>query len=612
MSGFIVIYNKNKQPIQPNLLNKLMETLKVRGPDKSKTYIDNYIGMGHTLFKTTYEAEYENQPATLDGKIWIVCSARIDDREYLVAKLGLKREVNLSKTPDSELILHAYRKWGERCVEHLLGDFAFVIWDNRKNMIFCGTDIFALKQLYYAETKNSFIISNNLYTLLQHPEVTKEVNDRAMAYYLMFGLHHWADKSITSFKDIQALPPANFLQFSNKRMEMKRYWFPSDGRPILQYKNDDDYIEHFLEVFRSSILDRVRKDSIVLPMSGGMDSTSIATMLVEMKNKGIISSKLQAVTALIETEGFQCKERPYAQSVVNYLDIPSHFEISHEVFFPQNYRVMTNFPISSLFGEFQTSTLPKRYASYGRVSLEGNGADELFLASSFMESLAGGEDFFKLMQNFFFLKSKYGQFPPFGLRTFLKKKFHREKSFKSSYHFEWLNPVLKKEIQGDQLEKSVFSALQLDTQQRHKPIVSALVKPSWIYENQILDPEFTSVEHRQPFLDRRMIEFMLSLPEHPWAYKKHLLRTSMKNKLPEKVLKRPKEVLHGFNEAELKSEKSQWIHSWKPSSSLEKYIDIESVRNTQNLFSNHTKSILNVRMIALEKWLDKLNRLKKL
>ena len=612
MSGFIVIYNKNKHTINPNLLNKLMETLKVHGPDKSKTYIDNYIGMGHALFKTTYEAKYENQPATLDGKIWIVCSARIDDREYLVAKLGLKREVNLSKTPDSELILHAYRKWGERCVEHLLGDFAFVIWDNRKNMIFCGTDIFALKQLYYAETKNCFIISNNLYTLLQHPEVTKEVNDRTMAYYLMFGLHHWADKSITSFKDIQALPPANFLKFSNKRMEVKRYWFPSDGRPILKYKNDDDYVEHFLEVFRYSILDRVRTDSIVLPMSGGMDSTSIAAMLGEMKNKGVINSKLQAVTAVIETEGFQCTERPYAQSVANYLNMPIHFEINHEIFLAQNYHIMTNFPISVLPEEFQFSTLPKRYASYGRVSLEGNGSDELFLASSFIESLAGGEDFFKLMQNIFLLKNKYGQFPPFGLRTFLKEKFHREKSFKSPNHFEWLNPVLKKEIQGDLLEKSVFSALQFDTRQRHKPIVSALLKPSWIRENLILYPEFTGVEHRQPFLDRRMIEFMLSLPEQPWAYKKHLLRTSMKNKLPEPVLKRPKEALHGFFEAQHNLEKSQWIHSWKPSPSLEKYIDIESVRNTQNLFSNHRKSFLNVRMIALERWLDNLNTLNKL
>ncbi len=323
-------------------------------------------------------------------------------------------------------------------------------------------------------------------------------------------------------------------------------------------------------------------------------------------------SKLQAVTILVETEGFQCKEKPYVQSVVDYLDIPYHFEVYHEVFLPQNYHVMTNFPFSSLLGEFHAATLPKRYASYGRVSLQGNGADELFLASSFIESLAGGEDFFKLMQNFFFLKNKYDQFPPFGLRTFLKNKFHREKSFKSSYHFEWLNPVLKKEIQGDQLEKSIFSALQLDTQQRHKPIVSALVKPSWIYENQILDAEFTSVEHRQPFLDRRMIEFMLSLPEHPWAYKKHLLRTSMKNKLPEQVLKRPKEVLHGFNEAEYSSEKSQWIHSWKPSSSLEKYIDIEGVRNTQDLFANPANSFLNMRMIGLERWLDDLDSLRKL
>jgi len=128
MSGFITIYNINGEPVDRSLLHSLTQTLKFRGPDKQKIWVENNIGMGHALFKTTFEAEYENQPATIDQKVWITYSARIDDRKNLINKLGMKKEIDFNKTPDSELILHAYRKWGENCLDHLLGDFAFVIW----------------------------------------------------------------------------------------------------------------------------------------------------------------------------------------------------------------------------------------------------------------------------------------------------------------------------------------------------------------------------------------------------------------------------------------------------------------------------------------------------
>ena len=87
MSGFITIYNTNGEPIDEQLIHSLTHTLKFRGPDRKKVWIDGNIGMGHTLFKTTFEAEYEKQPSTLDQNVWITCSARIDDRENLVKKL---------------------------------------------------------------------------------------------------------------------------------------------------------------------------------------------------------------------------------------------------------------------------------------------------------------------------------------------------------------------------------------------------------------------------------------------------------------------------------------------------------------------------------------------
>ena len=128
MSGFIAIVDTSGAPVERNLLEALTDSLRCRGPDRQQVWTDGPVGLGHALFRTTHEAQYENQPASLDGKVWITGSIRVDGREALVAKLGLGTPLSLDRTPDSELVLHAYHKWGERCLEHLLGDFAFVVW----------------------------------------------------------------------------------------------------------------------------------------------------------------------------------------------------------------------------------------------------------------------------------------------------------------------------------------------------------------------------------------------------------------------------------------------------------------------------------------------------
>ena len=150
----------------------------------------------------------------------------------------------------------------------------------------------------------------------------------------------------------------------------------------------------------------------------------------------------------------------------------------------------------------------------------------------------------------------------------------------------------------------------LEKDQRHKKTVSALLKASWDYEEYRLNPEATVPEDREPFLDRRMVEFILSLPEQPWTHKKHLLRSAMKGRLPSSVLERPKEALKGMNTALFSEEENPWIYQWKPSDSLEKYIDIEKVRKETGLFSDEIKTFINIRMIVLEKWLSNLSSLK--
>src|SRR5690242_2989091 len=131
------------------MLERLTRSLAFRGPDAEGIWCGGAVGLGHTLLRTTRigvsqevrDAERDKQPVTLRGKLWIVADARIDARAELIEKLQAKSgssfPISLS-TPDAILILHAYDIWGDACVEHLLGDFSFAIWDTTRHRLFCA------------------------------------------------------------------------------------------------------------------------------------------------------------------------------------------------------------------------------------------------------------------------------------------------------------------------------------------------------------------------------------------------------------------------------------------------------------------------------------------
>jgi len=198
MSGFIAIVNTDGNPVDPDLLGRLTSSLRFRGPDRLKVWSEGQVGLGHTLFKTTDEAEFEHMPSSLEGDVWITGMVRIDARQALINKLGLHSKIRLDHTPDSALILYAYRKWGEKCLEHLMGDFAFVLWDRSQQKLICAKDHFGTRQLCYAWVGSSFLVSNSLHCLQQHPAISRQLNDKAIGGFLLFGDHTWLDKNSRS------------------------------------------------------------------------------------------------------------------------------------------------------------------------------------------------------------------------------------------------------------------------------------------------------------------------------------------------------------------------------------------------------------------------------
>lgn len=148
MSGIVGILNRDGAPVDRDLLAKMTGFMAFRGPDAQETWIDGNAGFGHTLLRTTWESEREKQPCTLEGQVWITADARIDRREELIQELQAAGRHPCKGATDPELILHAYHAWNEQCLEHLLGDFSFAIWDGRARRLFCARDHFGIKPFY--------------------------------------------------------------------------------------------------------------------------------------------------------------------------------------------------------------------------------------------------------------------------------------------------------------------------------------------------------------------------------------------------------------------------------------------------------------------------------
>jgi len=120
MSGIVGLVNWDGTPIERDELERMTAFLAFRGPDDLDTWTAGSVGLGHTLLRTTFKSQHEQQPISFDDRVWIVADARIDGREELIAKLTRHRRWATQTKPAVELILHSYHAWGEKCVEPLI------------------------------------------------------------------------------------------------------------------------------------------------------------------------------------------------------------------------------------------------------------------------------------------------------------------------------------------------------------------------------------------------------------------------------------------------------------------------------------------------------------
>jgi asparagine synthase (glutamine-hydrolysing) len=609
LSGIVGFFGRDGAPVDRPLLRSLSHYLSFRGPDAREVWAEGPTGFGHTLLRTTDESLTERQPATLEERYTITADARIDGRAELIALLTNAGRNVRQKGPDSELILHAYAAWGEECVEHLRGDFAFAIWDSRWKTLFCARDHFGVKPFYFAQAGETFIFSNTLDCLRLHPGISGEVNERAIGDFLLFGMN--CDTATTAYRDIQRLAPAHFMTVSAAEIRTRRYWTaPTDGR--IRYQRPDDYVEHFQSLMEAAVADRLRTDRVGILLSGGLDSSALAATAHGISVEAGRKVDLRAYTVTYDSL-IPDKDGEYAQKVAEFLRIPIRclpldgielFERwdEREIAWPE--------PVDDPFfaGLFDQSRM---IASECRVALEGEGMDNLmiFEVLPYLRNLARtGEWRHAVRQALRYLAAKPRIWP--GIRRRLMAVRGRRPGLPQLP--KWLAPEFAKRMNLRDRWQEVGMARATPAHPIVPAAHSSLMGPQWPHSHELQDAGVTrcALEIRHPFLDLRIVDFVLALPPLPWTLEKSLLRAATAGRLPESVRMRPKTLLAGDPLAEtLKRPDAAWVNRARWSEQMGAYVRTTAIPEL-NGQTDSEETISAIRPLCLNFWLQSERRVR--
>jgi asparagine synthase (glutamine-hydrolysing) len=555
MSGFVGIINLDGEPIDPRLLERMTDALAFRGHDGRGTWIDGNVGFGHTLLITTDESAREKQPFSFDGKMWIVADARIDGRTELKDKLRAK-DRDAQDATDVELILHAYCVWGDACVDHLMGDFSFAIWDNTTRSLFAAHDQWGVKSLYYALVKNCFVFSNTLRCIRLHPSVSERLDDLAIADFLLF--ENYQDQEATAFADIRRLPAGHRLSLTKSTVAIQRYWSLPVIHNALRYKRQSEYVEQFLDIFRTAISDYLRSADIGIWMSGGLDSTSVAAIGKEVLDARYSEARLQAYTVVYD-ELIPDHERYYADAASQALNIPVQFIVGDDHGLFEGWNDLSQAktepfhnPASGIQAELFRAI---RDTGRHKIVLSGEGGDAALTPSLMIDLISRLP-----LQTFVgdvINSLRRGVRPKTGIIARWRKRKNQA-----------LAPSLPDWINRDfSLKFNLRDRLQDFSQTLSNPSKGAirgeayanLTSPLWsgFFKEQEPDYTLSPFSVCLPWLDLRLIEFLLAVPSLPWCDDKYLTRDAMRGRLPEKVRTRPKTPLQGDLTTELMRRSAQ-------------------------------------------------------
>ncbi len=332
MSAIIGIYHFNHDPIDMDQGRKLMGALQKYPADAVQTWHSKNVFLGCHAQWITPESVGEQLPYyDHQRQLAITADAIIDNRDELFERLQVEQE-HRKRMPDSELILLAYLKWGEEAPKYLIGDFAFMIWDERRHLLFGARDFSGSRTLYYYHAQHRFAFCTIIEPLLSLPYVERKLNEDWLAEFLAIpGMFEAVSTSSSVYQAIKQIPPSHTISICEGKVKLRRYYTLSAGES-LKLKSNQEYEEAFREVFQSAVTARLRTHRQVgAHLSGGLDSGSVVSFAAHTLRK---ENKRLHTFSYIPVGDFKdwtpkhrmADERPYIQSIVQHVgNITDHY-----------------------------------------------------------------------------------------------------------------------------------------------------------------------------------------------------------------------------------------------------------------------------------------------
>ncbi len=536
------------------MLSVIDRNLAHRGPDGHGVWIapGGAVGLLHRRLAIIDLSQFGKQP--MSGETGAIITYNGEIYNYIELRQELSRHWAFKSTSDTEVILAAYERWGEGCVDHLRGMFAFAIWDERKKKLFCARDRFGIKPFYYAILGDVVFFASEAKALLPFlPEIVTDSS--ALAEYLTF---QYTIGEKTLFKHVHQLLPGYCLTIGDGRVSPSRYW---DVRYDINWSSDESFFKARLrDLLEDSLSIHLRSDVPVgAYVSGGMDSSLMGILAARASH----SSRMGFHGRFIDHPGYD--ESSYAQLAADSADIDLKILDISSQDFRDNFSDLIwhlDFPVAGpgSFPQFMISELAARYV---KVVIGGQAGDEMFggyaryLIAYFEQCIrAAIEGTYK---NGNYVVTIESIVPNLGMLREYKpmiREFWRDGVFDEldARYFRLVDRSndMKDEVDWREIDKSnVFSAFQDIFNNRSNVEHEAYLDKMTHFDFKCLLPALLHVEDRMsmahglesrvPFLDHPLVEFAATVPANvkfAGGNTKHLLKQAFQHDLPADIVGR--------------------------------------------------------------------------
>jgi asparagine synthase (glutamine-hydrolysing) len=544
--------------VDPAMLVRMRDVMRHRGPDDAGLFVEGRIGLAHRRLSIVDLATGQQPMSNADGSIRIVFNGEIYNHAEQRAALEARGHVFATRS-DTEAIVHLYEAYGERCVEHLRGMFAFALWDRRRGTLLVARDRLGVKPLYYVVTADgSLFFASEIKALLAAGAVRPELNVEALPDYL--ANRATCDDS-TLFVGVRRLPAGHVLSWRDGEVEVTRYW---DVEPVEGSNGGSrsvaDYVDEWRELFRDAVRLRLMSDvPLGMFLSGGIDSSAIAAVMNPM-----VAQPIRTFTVAFNAP--EANELEHARAVAKVFGTehhevlvePSHFAaaLPHLIWHEDE-------PLghSASVPLYFVSQLAQRHV---KVVLTGEGSDELLAGyyryRTTLLNLPAGRLYHRFSNEGMrrMVRTLAAGVAPATLGRKLRRTFlWRAPDIDALYfdNFAVFTRAMQRELLSESLQARLEDVNPYAGMRRwfDAPASASLLQrllyadlKTYLHDLLMKQDRMSmaaSIESRVPFLDHKLVEFSTALPDRlklrGWTTK-YVLREAMKGLLPEPILKRRK------------------------------------------------------------------------